>query len=80
MSMLFNPIIKKVKRHFYSINKRKVLHNNNGPAVEHADGTKEWALDGVKMSKDHWSQRRQKIPGERPDRVDRSKPEKPQNN
>ena len=29
-----------------------VLHQENGHAVKYADGTKEWYIDGVKMTED----------------------------
>lgn len=31
------------------------LHRTDGPAVEHADGTREWWLDGVQVDQlEHW--------------------------
>jgi hypothetical protein len=37
------------------------LHRTDGPAVECADGSKYWYLDGVKYTEAEWSKQTQKV-------------------
>ena len=38
-------------KHWYQ---RSRLHCEHGPAIERADGSKAWYLDGVKLTQEEW--------------------------